>query len=400
MNSDAPGGSRPRQDLARLRIDRSSETVETRRSGALPWSILFLLIAYVVFDQLGSSALNPSVEVGRVTQTGGVQASSGVSANGYVVARRRAALSTDVLGRLVDLRVEEGQRVVEKELIAKLDTKQLEAARVRAKADVLREVANRRLAALSRDRFQRLVDNGHEPVAGLDSAKAEFDRADASVQVAQAAVREIEVQIENSSIFAPFDGVIILKNAEIGEVVAATGSGGNNSRGAVATLVDFDTLEIQVELSQTSLRAATEGASASVYLDAFPDDALKGKVRQIWPTADRQTATVELRIELDEPSERLRPDLGCRVVFEEPGGDPSPRQIWVSSRALVETQSDDPSSSIFVVIDGVVVLKSIELGEAERGDRREVAKGLRGNELVVLDPPTTLEDGDRVQVSE
>jgi len=387
-------------DLTKLRIERTP----ARSGGGSRWLLWIILAAVVVLILLVArgpiaSMLDsrPVVEVATVLKTGGEQSVSGTAANGYVVARRQAALSTDIQGRIVELRVEEGDKVKAGDVIARLDTRQLEATLARSKAELATARATAELTRLDLQRKEPLLKSGDVSTSEVDAARAARDEADATALSLEAAVKETEVMITNSSVYAPFDGVITQKNAEVGEVVSSM-SGGANSRAAVATLVDFETLEVQVELAQTSLRAAREGAPVMIYLDAFPDHAYRGHVRQIWPTADRQKATVELRAVFDERDGRILPEMGVRVVFlgeDEPvSAEPV---VLVPARAL----AGEPPPAVFVLRrDGKVQRQEVEVGPANRSGLLPVAKGLSGGESVVLDPPASLKDGDAVRLPE
>lgn len=426
-------------DLSRLKIDRRA--APRRSGGKLPWVLLILVLGSTTawawsrgwFHGSGSGAI---VELGRVQRIGGAAAQSGVAANGYVVARKQAALSTDIQGRLVELPVEEGTRVFAGDLVARLDTTQYEAAlarsrrtaevseadlqratheQARAESEAMRARAGEKSAKQSYERIAALVASGDERQAVLDDAIAARDQAtaardaaeagrrvqdaavvaaQAALEAAKAAIFEVEVLIRKSSVFAPFDGVITRKNAEIGEVVSAIGATGPNARGAVATLVDFATLEVQVELAQTSLAAARAGAAVLIYLDAFPEQAYRGRVRQIWPTADRVKATVELRCEFLERDERILPEMGVRVVFvPSEDGEARPVEVLVPARAIVR----GARSAVFLYDAGNAVRREIEAGEPRADGFALVAAGLVGNELVILDPPAALQDGAPVQ---
>lgn len=429
-------------DLSRLKIDRSVPT--PRRGGLLPWVILALVLGIGGWfgwsrGWFAASGSGPAVEIARVQRIGGAAAQSGVAANGYVVARRQAALSTDIQGRLVELPVEEGTRVKEGDLVARLDTTQYEAAltrtrhaaevseaevvralqdRVRAEAEVDRASAGEKLAFQDFERVAALVASGDERASALDGAVAARDQAraareaaeagsrvqdamlasaQASLKTAKAAIREVEVLIQKSSVFAPFDGVITRKNAEIGEVVSAIGATGPNARGAVATLVDFSTLEVQVELSQTSLGAARDNAPVLIYLDAYAEQAYRGKVRQIWPTADRVKATVELRCEFLERDDRILPEMGVRVVFvPAQDGEAKPVEVLVPERAVQR----GASTTVFLYEGGRAVRREIRVAAPRADGLALVESGLDGNELVILNPPAGLQDGGAVQRKE
>ena len=239
-------------DLARLRIDRSSEN---RHRGGGRWVAALLVPAFgfrawFARPRFGPGGRAAEVELSRVQRVGGAQAQTGTSANGYVVARRQAALSTDVQGRLVELRVQEGDRVRSGDILARLDTAQLEASLERARGEIAQARALAEWYQVDYDRLATLLQSGTTRRSDYDLAKARLREAQARVDTLQAAARELEVIIEKSSIRAPFDGIVTRKNAEVGEVVSAVGGAGADARAAIVTLVDSTTLEVQVELAQ------------------------------------------------------------------------------------------------------------------------------------------------------
>jgi len=394
-------------DLSRLRIERSGAGGGSGGGGGggartallVVIIVLLLVIGWLAWPRLVAMRDNRvPVTVGRAQKTGGAQAVSGTAANGYVVARRKAELSTDIQGRLVELRVEEGSRVKAGDLVARLDTRELEAAMARGKADLATTRATLRMAELDLGRKDPLLKSGDVSLADVDAARTRRDEAAASMAALEAAVAEIEVRISKSSVMAPFDGVITDKNAEVGEIVSSIGAGAN-SRGSVATLVDFDTLEVQVELAQTSLKAARQGAPVVIYLDAYPDRAYKGRVRQIWPTADRQKATVELRAEFIERDERILPEMGVRVVFTaDDVSAPADVQVRVPNAALMPSPTGEVA--VFVVTGGKVARRLVSVEGPLGGETVAVTSGLVGGETVVLDAPDGLRDGDEVRLPE
>jgi HlyD family secretion protein len=223
-------------------------------------------------------------------------------------------------------------------------------------------------------------------------------------------MRQAQAALDKTDVRAPFDGIVVLKDAEVGEVVSPNVQGGGTARGAVCTMVDFDSLEIQANVPESSLAAVHVGAACAVFLDADPDRKLPGRVDRIWPTADRQKATVEVRIVLLQRSEMLRPEMGVRVVFlqDAPSGDPSgdpsgatgaaPRTglLLVPDTALVEAGG---RVSAFVLERDTVRLQELRVTERKNG-RAAVESGLRAGQRIVLEPPTTLRDGDRVRLAD
>jgi len=389
-----------RPDLSRLSIDRDRPT---RRGGCGGWwaclVVLLLAGAHAAWREglLPGLERRPAVRVGTVRRSGGVRAAEGTSANGYVVARRRAALSTDIQGRIVELRVEEGDRVAAGDLVARLDTRELEATREQVRANIEQARAALRLAETDAQRHEALFATGDTSAADRDASATARDEARARLAALQAWVSEIEVRIDKSSVYAPFGGVITAKDAEVGEVVSALGAIGPNARGAVATLVDFDTLEVQVELSQSALGAAREGAPVAIYLDAFPTDAYPGRVRQIWPMADRTKATVEVRVEFLERDDRILPELGVRAVFLDAAAPATEEAVGIYAPAAAVV--GEPSAACVYLLQGErVTRRAVRTeGDALAGEVR-VVEGLEGHERVVLDPSPELQDGALVRV--
>jgi multidrug resistance efflux pump len=309
---------------------------------------------------------------------------SGASANGYLVARRRAALSADTPGRIVELNVQEGTVLKAGDVVARLFSDEAEATLRRTEADLAAAdvavrsaqaaiVASERRLEEARALVGTATSQRDEVQAGLTFAQQDFDRtkrllergavtkeqleraesalaqararltgseaalvqvkagvssAESNVAVSALQKEEAEARIQSLSavrdlaratldktvVRAPFDGVVVLKDAEVGEVVSPNALGGQ-SRGSVATMVDFSTLEVQVELPETSLDSVEVSQSAEVYLDAFSKEKFNGTVERIWPTANRQKATIEVRVRLETIDPRMRPEMGARVVF-------------------------------------------------------------------------------------
>ncbi|MBL8755381.1 MAG: efflux RND transporter periplasmic adaptor subunit, partial [Planctomycetes bacterium] len=243
--------------------------------------------------------------------------------------------------------------------------------------------------------------------AGRDAAKARIGTAESEVAVARAqhaaatAARDLaQATLDKTDVRAPFAGIVVLKDAEVGEVVSPNVVGGGNARGAVCTMVDFDSLEVQANVPETTLASVRVGAAADVFLDAFPDERYPGVVDRIWPTADRQKATVEVRVKLGRTDARLRPEMGARIVFR---SEPEPaastpnaaakQTIVVPEDAIVRI---DGKAGAFVLERDTVRFTELVLGERKNG-RVVVDAGLVAEQTIVLAPPTTLQSGDRVR---
>lgn len=350
----------------------------------------------------------------------------------YKAAVRRA--EADVTVGHATLRRREAEKSA-----AEADHRRLVAARDAAQADVDQAESDERLARVRFARSTKLVDQGAETIENLDEAKARLESADAAVtsaeahlaaagaavaqgislvalgeagtlearaalDVLQASLELAQATLDKTAVRAPFDGIVVLKDAEVGEVVSPNSQAGGSARGSVVTMVDFNSLEVQAEVPETTIAEVRIGAPVRVFLDAFPGIPYTGRVDRIWPTADRQKATIEVRGIFDAPDERLRPEMGVRVVFlaEEPTDSPasaaaseSPNS-WLLVPASAIVDGEDGTKSVFLLVRDVVRLKRLEVGE-ERGGRVPVRGGLKGNEKIVDRPPPTLRDGDRVR---
>ena len=397
-------------DLDKLSIDRGPgpRRAVRRKSPLLRWALIvgagvaLWIFRAPLLDLAGGSRFE-NVEVTKEEQASAarsaaatkpvdVPAPSGAAANGYLVARRRAALSADTPGRIVELNVEEGSVLKKGDVVARLFSDEAEATLRRTEADLataeigvrsaqaaivaserrLEEAralvgsvtsqrdevqAGLRLAEQEFDRAERLVGRGAVTKEQLERAQSSLSQARARLAGAEsglvqtgaavssaesnvavsilqkeeaegrlkslAAIRDLaRATLDKTIVRAPFDGVVVLKDAEVGEVVSPNALGGQ-SRGSVATMVDFSTLEVQVELPETSLDSVEVGRSAEVYLDAFSTERFEGTVARIWPTANRQKATIEVRVRLETIDPRMRPEMGVRVVFPPQSDDES-----------------------------------------------------------------------------
>jgi RND family efflux transporter MFP subunit len=463
-------------DLSRIRIDRRgvAPTGARRRFGLSTFLLLAVVGGGAWAYLTGRLSVNPDggsaplVETSLVASPGAaVPAPGEVTGNGYVIARRRAALSTVLSGRLIEVNVEEGntvrrtrssphparrlrreprvggagprrdegppRRALSSLAASRLDLDRLVSenavlsdlvAQARAEADrTAQDVArNEPLQGRVIDKaaWDRYVSAAATAKASLQAAegrvraglaaetawKGEIARREAALATADAEIAKVEKAVEAAQILldktyvrAPFDGLVVHKDAEVGEVVAATGAGGN-SRGSVVTIVDPATLEVQVELAETRLGAIQAGDRTRVFLDADPTKAIPGSVRQVWPTADRQKATVEMRIVLDERPAILRPEMGARVTFLAKGAAAAPAAGPARPRvARAAVTQRDGKDVVFVLVDGAVRLAPVALG-AETAGMVEVLSGLAGGERVVMAPTAALGDGSKVKAKE
>jgi RND family efflux transporter MFP subunit len=470
-------------DVQPLKIDREKPVRKARGRRGSRWitPLVLVAIAAAAFWLFQSPIMEfvdgwrlPEVHVQRVTKQSAVASAaiSGTSANGYVVAKTRAALSADTPGRIVEMNVQEGSVVKRGDIVARLyseeyaamfkhaeadlvlaqagltraqaekaaserDLERLRSMAHASEADVEQFAAIRRLAELNYKRASDLLEKGVDNAQHRDQTKSELGTANArctwadaelqaarvavthgesQVKVQQAAVEEatarIEVSratreqakatLEKTQVRAPFDGIVVLKDAEVGEVVSPNVMGGSSARGSVVTMVDFASLEVQAEVPETSLAAVKIGAPAQIYLDAYPDKPYRGRVDRVWPTANRTKATVEVRIAFEERDERLRPEMGARIVFVESNaskpiapsdGDLAPAML-IPADAVQKIQGQN---GVFVLERDTVRFQRLSLGD-QRSGKVAVLEGLTEGDEIVLDPPSSLRSGDRVRI--
>jgi RND family efflux transporter MFP subunit len=407
-----------KDELAALRIERTPETGGSRW---VAWLAALLLLgaagAGAWFWLFREKALEVQAAVVQERATGGAGGggASVLNASGYVTARRRATVSSKVTGKVVEVNVEEGMAVREGQVLARLDDAQPRAALELAKAQA--EAARRAVresevrlaeAKLTLKRRLQLVKDSLSTQAEVDQAQAEVDSVEARIQAAQQQVavadRQIAVQqtdLDNTIIRAPFSGVALSKDAQPGEMVSPVSAGGGFTRTGISTIVDMSSLEIEVEVNEAYINRVTPKQRVVAVLDAYPDWEIPAHVITMVPTADRQKATVLVRVGFNALDPRILPDMGVKVRFlrdEGPeaanAGGPARPVILVPKTAIRTAGSD---TVVFVVRGQVVEQRAIKAGGAD-GDRVEVISGLQSGERVVAPVPDTLRDGTAVSV--
>jgi RND family efflux transporter MFP subunit len=401
-----------KQDLAALRIERDAE-----RSSAGRW-LASLVALLVLGGAVGGAWLwatrERPVEVQTATVTSrapGTQAAV-LNASGYVTARRRATVSSKVTGKVVEVNVEEGMAVKAGQVLARLDDSTARAALALAEAQA--EAAQRAVAEnevrlieakQTLDRRTQLLKDAVASQAEIDQAKAEVDSIEARIaalrQQVRVAERQVELQrtdLDNTIIRAPFSGVAISKDAQPGEMVSPVSAGGGFTRTGICTVVDMRSLEIEVDVNESYINRVTPGQPVLAVLDAYPDWQIPARVITMVPTADRQKATVLVRIAFNQLDPRILPDMGIKVTFlresDEPA-DAGSRPATIVPKAAVITENARPN--VFVVRGQLVEKRAIATAGAD-GDRVEIAAGLQPGDVVVVAPPAGLKDGARVVV--
>src|SRR5437870_611019 len=306
-------------ELASLRIDRSSQGFgPSRRSRWLRriilWTVIIaVLIAGFLFLK---DYLNPGIEVQLATAslTSPAQANAVLTASGYVVARRKAAVAAKGTGTLMFLGVEEGDRVKKGQVVARLEDSDVAATLQRARENLRVAEADLKDAKQSLERERILLNEGVVAQAEFDAAEARYNRVVASIDAAKFAVKEAEVAVENTRIVAPFDGTVLKKNADVGEIVAPL-AGAASSRAAVVTIADMSSLEVDADVSEANITRVSPNQNCEVRLDAYPERGYLAYVSKIVPTADRAKATVLVKIKFNDYDHRVLPDMSAKITF-------------------------------------------------------------------------------------
>jgi RND family efflux transporter MFP subunit len=392
----------PPPDLSRLRIHRDDSA--PRRSGPtrraleiLLVAALLIVVAIFVVPRVTTRPIAVKVASAVATGGGGVSA-AGISANGYVVARTKASVSAKIPGRLEYLGVHEGSKVRRDEVIARIESADFQAALATERATVAETEASSIQARRDLDRAKELKQREVISAAELENASTKVKVLEAQLDAARARRRMAEVNLENTRVRAPFDGTVLRKDAEVGEIVAPASAGGGLTRTAIATLADLATLEVEVDVNEAYIAQISNGQTARITLDAYPDTSFSGRVRQVVPTADRQKATVQVKVSILDRDPRILPEMGAKVTFEREADQAiaaAPRRVMVPAAAVVQ---DVAGAKVWVVAEDVAHARAVDVGPA-REDRVEIRKGLDGGESVILSPPAGIKDGARVRIA-
>jgi RND family efflux transporter MFP subunit len=396
--------------LESLRRERDSDEEHYRERGSRPWLRWLAIGIAVLLAIVAWRAFSGPVEVATVT----VEAADGadgavLNASGYVVARRLATVSSKVTGRVSEVLFEEGAAVDAGQVLARLDAttvqaeanvsvQSLEAARRGLREIEVRLADARRTLERNRNLLERkliaqsVVDTAEAEVAAL---AARLDAARADVGVAQSQVALSKQILADLEIRAPFKGVVISKDAQPGEMVSPMSAGGGFTRTGVATIVDMDSREVEVDVNEAYINRVLAGQKVECVLDAYPDWKIPGHVISIVPTADRQKATVRVRIGLDELDPRILPDMGIKVSFlEDATGAQQASMPEIPANAVV---SDDGATFVWMVRDGKAEKQAVKVAAAQSG-AVPVIDGLEGGEVIVVDPPRRLRAGAAVEL--
>jgi RND family efflux transporter MFP subunit len=404
--------------LEQLRIDRTEDEDSGRGwswvlgigtliagAGIAAW-LLMTIPATVLVDVATAELVSQEIELGR---------SSMLDASGYVVARRQATVSSKITGKVVEVLIEEGQRVEVNEVVARLDDANAVAQVAQSSAQREQAVASLRAAQVAfenavptfernKQQFARQIISAQD----FDSAKANYDAARTSLEVAARAVEVAEASLalaqrnlDDTVVRAPFGGIVTVKAAQEGEMVSPVSAGGGFTRTGIGTIVDMDSLEVEVDVSENFINRVRPDQDVSVKLNAYPDWEIPARVIAIIPTADRAKATVKVRVALDERDARILPEMGVRVAFLDDAKEGS-SPVQVAQRAVVvpeaAVQTNGDTGIVYVIEDDTVERRAVRLG-ARSSAGQVVLSGLESGARLAVADFAQLVDGTRVRVS-
>ena len=401
------------EDLSKLKIDKSVRTFRPfKRKKLFYWVVVILLIVIAGFLYF-SGFISPSVpvEIASISQVYPSQTISQLNASGYVVAQRKAAVASKITGRLVSLMVEEGSRVKEGQVIARLENEDAVAARDQAEANL--KVARANLegakaefqeASLTFNRDKQLIAKGVISRSQYDTSEARFLRAKASVAAAEAGIKAssaalqgANVALEYCLIRAPFNAVVLTKNADIGDIVTPLGAAAN-AKAAVVTIADLSSLQVEADVSETNLGLVKFGQPCEIQLDAIPDSRFRGEVHAIVPTADRAKATVMVKVRFLDKDPRILPEMRAKVIFlSRPLKQEEEKPRTAVIKSAIINQGDQ--KTVFLVKGDRVLETPITTGE-QLGEMIEVLGGAKAGDRVVAKPPKRLKNGARIKIAE
>jgi len=395
-------------DLSSLKIDDRSRRKRSplRRVAIYALFLLAMIVAVGVF--LAINGRRPAVDV-VLAQAPEHQQATLLNASGYVTPRRRATIAAKITGQVTAVYAEEGMHVKAGQVLARLDDAdarvRLQSARAdrdasaAAIADLEVNLANARRELTRAQGLQaagvRSVESLDQARTAVESLQARLALARKQVEAADAQIRVAQQDLDNCTVRAPFEGLVVSKDAQVGEMVSPISAGGGFTRTGIATIVDMHSLEVEVDVNESNIALVKSGQTVVATLDAYPDWNIPSRVRTIIPTADRQKATVKVRISFLKLDPRILPDMGVKVAFLED----RPKQQKSSVQALIPNSAvrqENDGPMVFLVRDGRVEKRSVSLG-AKRGSDVEILAGLTGGERVVVRGQENLHPGQTVE---
>ena len=401
------------EDLSKLKIDKSRQGFQTKK-GKKPLYIVIAvafaaLIAVLFMTGVFSPA--PKVEVASVVRIYPSATFTLLNASGYVVPQRKSAVAAKVTGRLVGLFVEEGSTIKKGQLLAQLENDDLAASRKQAQANltvawsnVEQAKAELNDAKVAREREKELLAQDFTPKSSFDTAEARYKKAvaavsgaDASVMASQAALSGVDVSLEYTFIRAPFDAVVLTKNADIGDIVTPIGAAAN-AKSAVVTIADMGSLQVEADVSESNIEKLKPGQPCEIQLDAIPEKRFPGTIYMIVPTADRSKATVMVKVRFNVIDRRILPEMSAKVAFlsREAKKEEETSRTAVSPKAIIDV---DGKKALFLVKQNRVQITPVTVG-GMLGDMVEITGGATAGDKVVMNPSKHLKNNARIKIAE
>lgn len=400
-------------NLSQLRIEKTAipvRSVKRKRYTILVFFIVLFIIAGFMYKH---GMLTPAVEI-QATSVQAIypsQTFTVINASGYTVAQKKSSVASKITGKLVSLSVEEGSRVKKNDIIARLENEDLMAAKnlamtglITAESNLEHSKAELDEATLSYNRSKELVSKGYIARSEFDSAEARYKRAlasiaanNGSVLTSRARIREAEVALDYTYLRAPFDAVVLTKNADIGDIVTPLGAAAN-AKAAVVTLADMNSIQAEVDVSESNIEKIHRAQPCEIYLDAFPSERFSGRVHIIVPTADRSKASVMVKVAFNDLSPKIIPEMSVKVAFlsrEIREEERIPLTVVLSSAVFQK----DGDTFVFKILDNKAVLTSVTAGKQVNG-MIEVLSGLNAGDKVVASPAKKISDGTRVKIAQ
>jgi RND family efflux transporter MFP subunit len=404
----------PAEDIAKLKIEKSEKIIKPGRRRKKP-----LVIAAVVLLLLTAGGLYfggilvpaISIDVTTVSQFYPSQSMSLLNASGYIVAQRKAAVASKVTGSLVALMVEEGSKIKRGDVIARMENIDVSAVRDQAAANLNTALATLEQTRADRDnaqkeyeRYKQLVARDYVSKSDYEVVETRYRRAVEGVKASEAVVHAAEAALQNAKasldytlIRAPFDAVVLTKNADIGDIVTPLGAAAN-AKAAVVTIADMNSLQVEVDVSETSITTVRVGQPCDIQLDALPDTRFRGEVYAIVPTVDRSKATVLVKVRFLDKDRRMLPDMSAKVSFlpRKLAPEEMKPRLAAGRSALINLNG----KTFAYLLEGNRVRETPVRVGATFGDMVEILSGLKAGDRVVVTPPKGLKDGSRVKVAE
>ena len=401
------------EDLSKLKIDKSRQGFQAKKRKKPLYLVIAAIFVALVLILFMTGIFSPAakVEVASVVQTYPSQTFTLLNASGYLVPQRKSSVAAKATGRLVALYVEEGNKIKKDQIIAQLENDDLAASRRQAQAnlDVSRagyEQAKAELndAHISFEREQQLFAKNLTARASLDVAEARHKKAvaalasaDASIRAAQAGLKGADVSLEYTRIRAPFDAVVLTKNADVGDIVTPLGAAAN-AKSAVVTIADMTSLQVETDVSESNIEKLKTGQPCEIQLDALPDERFPGTIHMIVPTADRSKATVMVKVRFNTIDNRILPEMSAKVAFlsREVKKEEEKSKTAVSPKAIID---DGGKKFLFVVKQNRAKLTQVTVG-ATLGDMVEILGGVVSGDKVVINPPKSLKNNAHIKIAE